>query len=104
MANYGIDFLTLLSYVFLFSKILGKIVCSQVMACLKEQNILEVFQSGLKHYKALETALLRVFIYIFFTTDSSDCVILVLLDLTAAFDIVDHKILLTITLFLKTSS
>lgn len=39
-----------------------------------------------------ESALLKVFNDIFLATDSGDSVILVLLDLTAAFDTLDHEI------------
>ena len=77
------------------SKILEKVVHSQLMSFLEEHNILEVFQSGFKSLHSTKSALLRVFNYIFSTTDSGDCVILVLLDLTAAFDTVDHEILIT---------
>ena len=55
-----------------------------------EQNI-EIFQSGLHSTKS---ALLRVFNDKFLATDSGHCVVLVLLDLTAAFDTVDHEILI----------
>ena len=65
------------------------------MSFVEEHNILEVFQSGFKSLHSTKSALLRVFNYIFSTTDSGDCVILVLLDLTAAFDTVDHEILIT---------
>ena len=63
------------------------------MAFLKDYSVLEVFQSGFKSLHSTESALLRVFNYIFLATDSGDRVILVLLDLTAAFDTVDHAIL-----------
>ena len=65
------------------------------MAFLEEHNILEVFQSGFKTLHSTESALLRAFNNMFLATDSVDCVILVLLDLTAAFDTVDHKILIS---------
>uniref|UniRef100_A0A671UFZ1 Reverse transcriptase domain-containing protein n=1 Tax=Sparus aurata TaxID=8175 RepID=A0A671UFZ1_SPAAU len=68
---------------------------STLMAFLEEHIILEVFQSGFKTLHSTESALLRVFNDIFLATDSGDCVILVLLDLTAAFDTVDHDILIT---------
>ncbi len=42
------------------SKILKKIVCSQLMAYLKDHNILEVFQSGFKTLHSTESALLKV--------------------------------------------
>jgi hypothetical protein len=77
------------------SKILEKIVYSQLMAFLEEHNILEVFQSGFKSLHSTESALLRVFNDVFLATDSGDSVILVLLDLTAAFDTVDHVVLLS---------
>ncbi|XP_075315190.1 RNA-directed DNA polymerase from mobile element jockey [Odontesthes bonariensis] len=77
------------------SKILEKVVCNQLMAYLIEHNILEVFQSGFKSFHSTESALLKVFNDIFLATDSGDCVVLVLLDLSAAFDTVDHRILLS---------
>lgn len=43
------------------SKILEKIVHSQLLAFLEEHKILEVFQSGFKTLHSTETALLRVF-------------------------------------------
>ncbi len=77
------------------SKVLEKIVYSQLMAYLKDHNILEVFQSGFKMLHSTESALLKVINDIFLATDTGDCVILVLLDLTAAFDTVDHEILIS---------
>ena len=77
------------------SKILEKVVHCQLTSFLEEHNILEVFQSGFKTLHSTESALLRVFNDIFLATDSGDCVILVLLDLTAAFDTVDHDTLIS---------
>lgn len=64
------------------------------MDFLNEQNVLEIFQSGFKTLHSTESALLRVFNNIFLATGTGHCVILVLLDLTAAFDTVDHDILI----------
>lgn len=77
------------------SKILEKIICNQITAFLKENNILEVFQSGFKSLHSTESALLKVFNDIYLETDSGNYVVLVLLDLTAAFDTVDHEILIS---------
>lgn len=69
-------------------------MCSQLQTFLESQNIFEVFQSGFKALHSTETALLRVFNDILLTADSGKSVLLVLLDLTAAFDTVDHNILI----------
>ena len=45
---------------------------SQLMAFLEENNILKVFQSGFKSLHSTESALLRVFNYIFSATDCGD--------------------------------
>lgn len=62
---------------------------------LDNHGICEKFQSGFKSRHSTETALLRVFNDLLLTVDSGSSAILVLLDLTAAFDTVDHKILLS---------
>ena len=67
---------------------------SQLFDFFNDHNILEIFQSGFKTLHSTESALLRVFNDIFLATDSGHSVILVLLDLTAAFDTVDHDILI----------
>ncbi|XP_037548511.1 uncharacterized protein LOC119425058 [Nematolebias whitei] len=77
------------------SKILEKIVYNQLTSYLNDHNLLEQFQSGFKTHHSTESALLKVFNDILLATDSGDCVVLMLLDLTAAFDTVDHHILLS---------
>ena len=63
---------------------------------MEEHIILEVFQSGFKTLHSTESALFRVFNDVFLATDSGYCAILVLLDLTAAFDTVEHTLLLSL--------
>ena len=70
-----------------------KVVHAQLKSFLDEHDVLEVFQSGFKTLHSTESALLRVFNDILLANDSGDHVILVLLDLTAAFDTVDHNTL-----------
>lgn len=77
------------------SKILEKVVCKQLQTFLDSNGISEKFQSGFKPRHSTETALLRVFNDLLLTTDSGCSVVLVLLDLTSAFDTVDHNILLS---------
>uniref|UniRef100_A0A8C5I3C7 Reverse transcriptase domain-containing protein n=1 Tax=Gouania willdenowi TaxID=441366 RepID=A0A8C5I3C7_GOUWI len=78
----------------LVSKILEKCVFAQLQPFLDENGTLDPYQSGYKALHSTESALLKVFNDLFLMTDSGGSAILVLLDLTAAFDTVDHTILL----------
>ena len=62
---------------------------------VNNNNLHEVFQSAYKQGHSTETALVRVQNDILRTIDNNGCAILLLLDLSAAFDTVDHHILLT---------
>nr|XP_061839065.1 uncharacterized protein LOC133621161 isoform X1 [Nerophis lumbriciformis]XP_061839075.1 uncharacterized protein LOC133621161 isoform X1 [Nerophis lumbriciformis] len=77
------------------SKILEKVVYSQLLPFLEDNGITELFQSGFKALHSTESALLKVFNDILLSTDSGKYVVLVLLDLSAAFDTVDHATLIT---------
>lgn len=71
-----------------------KCVLSQLQPFLNAHSILEKFQLGYKALHSTESALLKVFNDLFLMTDCGSSAILVLLDLTAAFDTVDHATLL----------
>jgi len=77
------------------SKVLEKVVYAQLQLHLNSNNISEKFQSGFKSCHSSKTALLRVFNDLLLISDSGSFAVLVLLDLTAAFDTVDHKIFLS---------
>ena len=79
-----------LSYI---SKTLERVVCSQLNTYLNANNILNKYQSAYTIYKSTETALTHILdkIRLFPTQHPS---IIVLLDLSAAFDTIDHTILL----------
>uniref|UniRef100_A0A3B5PWL6 Reverse transcriptase domain-containing protein n=3 Tax=Xiphophorus maculatus TaxID=8083 RepID=A0A3B5PWL6_XIPMA len=76
------------------SKILEKLVFIQLEMFLKDNNITEKFQSGFKVAHSTESALLRVYNDLLLTVDSGNIAVLLLLDLSSAFDTVDHQILL----------
>lgn len=80
---------------FLFiCKILEKVEILQLQPFLNTPNISEVFQSGFKANHSTESALLNVFIGIFLTS-FGDSVTLMLLHFTAAFDALDHNVLIS---------
>ena len=76
------------------SKILEKVVASRILSHFSEHNLLEPYQSAYRKGYSVETALVRVSNDIHHALDKKKAVFLVLLDLSAAFDTVDHSILL----------
>ena len=77
------------------SKIIEKVVSSRITDHLASNNLYECFQSAYRKYHGTETALLRVQNDILRDLDRKRGVFLVLLDLSAAFDTIDHGILLS---------
>ena len=75
------------------SKLLEKIVFLQLSDFLSTNCILDKFQSGFRPNHSTETALLKITNDIRVNLDSKKPTILVLLDLSAAFDTIDHNIL-----------
>ncbi|CAK1602560.1 unnamed protein product [Parnassius mnemosyne] len=76
------------------SKILERVVCSQLTRYLKDNHILPEIQSGFRRGYGTETALLHVTDDITTASDKGKGSILVLLDFTRAFDCINHDILL----------
>ena len=76
------------------SKLVERIVCVQLVDHLKAHNLYEVFQSVYRQLHSTETALLRVQNDLLRAVDTHGGAILVLLDLSAAFDTIDHHRLL----------
>ena len=79
----------------LISKLIEKAVALQLPDYLSVNNLHESFQSTYKRYHSSETALFRVHNDILRAIDNGEGVILVLLDLSAAFDTVNHELLLS---------
>ncbi len=74
-------------------KLIERIVALQIVDHLQANDLIDTFQSTYRKYHSTETVLLKVQNDILMHLDKSDTVMLVLLDLSAAFDIIDHKIL-----------
>jgi len=77
------------------SKLLEKIVANQVNDFLQRCKAYPLLQSAYRKFHSTETALLKVFSDLCMAVDEGNICLLGLLDLSAAFDTVDHHILLT---------
>ena len=77
------------------SKIIEKVVAVRLQKYLEANQLNEPLQSAHKPFHSCETALVRVHNDILVAIDKRHCVMLLLLDLSVAFDTVDHDILLT---------
>lgn len=84
-------------------KILEKVVASQLHSYLNDHNLYEQFQSGFCPNHSTETALLRITNDLLMAADSGLLTILILLDLSAAFDTISHDILLSRLAFIGIS-
>jgi flagellar biosynthesis chaperone FliJ len=76
------------------SKVLEKIVDARMENHLSRNNLHETSQSAYKKFHSTETALLKVQSDILTSLDNNCASVLVLLDLSAAFDTLDHQTLL----------
>ena len=76
------------------SKVIEKAVANQLCAYLSSNDLHEPLQSAYKKLHSCETALTRVNNDILREIDKRSSVAMVLLDLSAAFDTVDHNILI----------
>ena len=76
------------------SKMLERLVTRQLLDYLKAADLLPDLQSVYRAHHSTETAVLKVLSDILQAVDSGDLAVLALLDLSAAFDTVDHMTLL----------
>ena len=76
------------------SKTLERVAVSQLQQYMMENNLHEKFQSAYRSRHSVETALLRVQNDLLMSLDAGNSVILLLLDLSAAFDTINHDMLL----------
>ena len=76
------------------SKVVERVVADQFQVHLDETNALDPFQSSFRLHHGTETALVALLDDLLREADRSKMSLLVLLDISAAFDTVDHGILL----------
>ena len=75
------------------SKIIERVVNNRLSNYMERNNLLDPFQSAYRRFHSCETSLLKVLNDAFEAVDNKKIAILTLLDLSAAFDSVNHNIL-----------
>ena len=73
------------------SKVIEKVIASRIISHIENNAIIDKFQSAYKCGHSTETAVLRVYSDIVTTIGKGNGSFLVLLDLSAAFDTIDHS-------------
>ena len=79
-----------------FSKLLERCVLSQLTNYLNKNKLFCEVQSAYRKFHSCETALVKICDDILRSLDAGKCVFVLFLDLSAAFDTVDHNILLKV--------
>jgi hypothetical protein len=82
-----------ISFLPILSKAFEKLIYDQVSNFLKDNNILNEFQSGFRHRHSTTTALVKITDDIRKSMDNKELSLLVLLDFSKAFDSIDKDIL-----------
>ena len=76
------------------SKLSERLVLNRVMSYLNNSNLLPTHQSAHRRHHSTETAVTKVYSDILGAADDGKLSLLIQLDLSAAFDLADHSILL----------
>ena len=84
-----------LSNLSFLSKALERCVLKQLVSHLDKNNLFGEFQSAYRKFHSCETAITKIYNDILCSLDKKQCTFILFLDLSAAFDTIDHSILLS---------
>ena len=76
------------------SKVVERLVCRQLVSYLEQHGLLSSLLSAYRKHHSTKTAVLKVVSDVLLAAHWEDVTLLVLLDLSAAFDTVDYEILI----------
>ena len=76
------------------SKILEKLFMARLKPHISRSNNFHIFQSAYRRYHSTETALLKILDDVYSSIDAKQTTCLAALDLSAAFDTIDHETLI----------
>ena len=79
----------------ILSKVLEKHICEHLCNFLRENDFFHPLQSGFRKSHSTETALIRLVDQLLFNLDNDKVTGLVFIDYKKAFDLIDHKLLLS---------
>jgi len=85
-----------ISYLSHMSKLIERVVATRFAEHSTTYNLLPVQQSAYRPFHSTETAIVSVFSHLVHSVDNGTVLLLILLDLSAAFDTVDHPLLLSV--------
>ena len=84
-----------ISYLPFISKLIENVVARHIEEHLKHNDLNDIYQSAYRRSHSTETALLKVHSGITEVLDEGSMTALIIFDLSAAFDVIDHSIVLT---------
>jgi translation initiation factor 2 beta subunit (eIF-2beta)/eIF-5 len=82
------------SNLFFLSKVIEKVISSQIIEHTKSNNFLDIYQSANREFHSTETLLLHLLNDVYLSIDINSMVIVVLLHMISAFDTVQHDSLI----------
>lgn len=82
------------SHLSFISKLTERVVASRLEDHMRRENLYEPLQSAYRRCHSTETALIKITDDLLRAMDKKECILLALLDLSAAFDTVSHDVLL----------